>query len=200
MKELKNRIKGLSAILLAVSLTLCLVMRFSGVKASAAIQKMDTLTIASSTTNGNYSADDAMNQIFAKILSVTGGTFSISGDVSGKIKCYGSDGSEVTEVTAGSILSRAEINTESGFTHFMITGSNKQTMFGNTTYTFTLQFVNAPDNEGTLDAGTYYLFADYNYKFSDSGSSYMVQGDPTVYKTELPFVVGSDGNQTILKK
>lgn len=36
MKELKKRIKGLSAILLAVCLALCLVVRFSGVRASAA--------------------------------------------------------------------------------------------------------------------------------------------------------------------
>lgn len=36
MKELKKRIKGLSAILLAVCLALCLVVRFSGVSVSAA--------------------------------------------------------------------------------------------------------------------------------------------------------------------
>lgn len=36
MKELKKRIKGLSAILLAMSLALCLMVRFSGVRASAA--------------------------------------------------------------------------------------------------------------------------------------------------------------------
>lgn len=195
MKELKKRIKGLSAILLAVSLALCLVVRFSGVKASAAIRKMDTLTIAPSTTGDNYSADDAMNQIFAKKLSVTGGTFIISGDVEGKIDYY--RGNEVSSIDS---FDSVKINTESGFTHFMITSYRTQSTSNNKTYNFELKFVNAPDNGDALDAGTYYLFATDNYMFSNSESSYMVQGDPTVYKTELSFVVGSDGYQTILKK
>lgn len=194
MKELKKRIKGLSAILLAVSLALCLVVRLSGVRASAEIK--DSITIYTSTyTDINYYTDEEAiaQKIITRKLYVSGGTFSISGDVSGKIICYGSDGGKVA---ADSTISYAEINTASGYDGFMITGSNKQTESDTTKYTFTLQFVNEPSTVGGVGVGTYFMTSGTPYSFPSGSSTHKVQGDPTVYYG-TSFYVSSSGTYTI---
>ena len=195
MKELKKRIKGLSAILLAVSLALCLVVRFSGVRASAGIK--DSITIGDSTVeiSDQYTAEDAIaKKIITQKLSVTGGTFSISGDVSGKIIYCDSDDKQVN---GDSNFLYAKIDAASGYNGFMVTGSNKQTESGTTKYTFTLQFVKEPSTGGDVGVGTYYMTPGTQYSFP-SGSTHKVQGDPTVYHSTL-FYVPSDGTYTILQ-
>lgn len=193
MKELKKRIKGLSAILLAVCLALCLVVRFSGVSVSAEIK--DSITIGDNTVeiSDQYTAEDAIAQkIITRKLSVTGGTFSISGDVSGKIIYCDS---EDKKVDVDSNFSYAKINTASGYDGFMITSSNKQTESGATKYTFTLQFVKQPSTEGGVGVGTYYMTSGTQYSFP-SGNTHKVQGDPTVYYG-ASFYVSSSGTYTI---
>ncbi len=196
MKELKKRIKGLSAILLAVSLALCLVVRFSGVRASAEIKGLITIGDNIDGIENQYTDDEAIAQkIITRELYVSGGTFSISGDVSGKITCHGSDGSVLDTY---SNISYAVINTASGYDGFMITSSNKQTESDTTKYTFTLQFVKEPSTVGDVGVGTYYMTYGRGYSFPSGSSTHKVQGDPTVYHSTL-FYVPSDGTYTILQ-
>ena len=79
MKELKNRIKGLSAILLAVSLALCLVVRFSGANVSAEIAEVIIdASVTEGTTDNGYSVKYAIdNKFVTSSLSITGGMFVI---------------------------------------------------------------------------------------------------------------------------
>ena len=186
MKELKKRIKGLSAILLAMSLALCLVVRFSGVSVSAEIK--DSIKIYTSTYEraNLYTLQDAIDKkIITKELSVSGGALVIE---------KGSD-SITDNIAYGPIKEEgyymyATIK-NSSYDGFMITGARNV----NDLYYFTVQFVKQPSTVGDVGVGTYYMTPGRPYSFP-SGSTHKVQGDPTVYYG-TSFYVSSSGTYTI---
>lgn len=191
MKELKKRIKGLSAILLAVSLALCLVVRLSGVRASAEIKEF--IKIDTSTYEGynQYTLQDAIDKkIITKELSVSGGSLVIekgSDSITDNI-VYG----ETIEKDGITSYTNATIK-NSSYDGFMITGARNV----NDIYYFTVQFVKQPSTVGDVGVGTYYMTPGRPYSFP-SGSTHKVQGDPTVYYY-TSFYVPSDGTYTILQ-
>lgn len=202
MKELKNRIKGLSAILLAVSLALCLVVRFSGANVSANIA--DVITIDASATDsitGNgYSVKYAIdNKIVTSSLSITGGTFVLVGnnDIIKSNITYDNGADNGASDTASHY--KAELS-GTYYAGFMITGAEKFSS-DPLIYHFTVQFVKEPEfasgSAGTIGVGTYFLTRENAYSFSGEGT-YKVQGDPTVYQFK-EFCVPSDGTYTILQ-
>lgn len=199
MKELKNRIKGLSAILLAVSLALCLVMRFSGVRASAEIK--GSITIDTDTYGpSSYKLKDAIdNKIVTKQLFVSGGFLVIAAandDVVSNIS-YGTS----EQYNSTTYYKYAQINSNSGYSGFTITDGSCVEDGNNKYYSLTVQFVKEPEtasgsNMGAIGVGTYYMTAERQYSFPSGSSTHKVQGDPTVYYAK-DFYVSSSGTYTI---
>lgn len=205
MKELKNRIKGLSAILLAVSLALCLVVRFSGANVSAEIAEVIIIdaSVTEGTTDNGYSVKYAIdNKFVTSSLSITGGMFVID---AGNDKIEGNISYEHPYSYNGTnYYSSASINNDgSQYSGFMITAGSYEEVgeYKNKYYSFTVQFVKEPEYVsntavGAIGVGTYYLTRRNEYSFSGTGT-YKVQGDPTVYQFK-EFCVPSDGTYTIL--
>lgn len=200
MKELKNRIKGLSAILLAVSLALCLVVRFSGVRASA--EKVEQINI-DYTSDGVATVTSAINnKTVTKGLNVSGGTFVLVGNNDIKNNIIYDNGTSDTGTSDTGASDTASHNkaelSGTDYAGFMITNDSAN----GSKHTFTIQFVKEPEYAsntavGAIGVGTYYLTMRNAYSFSGTGT-YKVQGDPTVYQYNL-FCVPSDGTYTILQ-
>lgn len=201
MKELKNRIKGLSAILLAVSLALCLVVRFSGVRASA--EKVEQINI-DYTSDGVATVTSAINnKTVTKKLYVSGGTFVLVGnnDIIRNNIIYDNGTSDTGTSDTGASDTASHYKAElsgTDYAGFMITNDSANGI----EHTFTIQFVKEPEYVSdtavrAIGVGTYYLTIGNGYSFSGTGT-YKVKGDPTVYQFK-EFCVPSDGTYTILQ-
>ena len=169
MKELKNRIKGLSAILLAVSLALCLVVRFSGVRASA--EKVEQIII-DYTSDGVATVTSAINnKTVTKKLYVSGGTFVLVGnnDIIKNNIIYDNETSDTGASDTASHY-KAELS-GTDYAGFMITNDSAN----GREHTFTIQFVKEPEYVsntavGAIGVGTYYLTRGNGYSFSGTGT------------------------------
>lgn len=207
MKELKKRIKGLSAILLAMSLALCLVVRFSGVRASAAeiIETGESHTKLEDCEEKEFSAiGDGLQR------GSSGGYFAIeykSGN--DDIKEYliventktTTDGSNIAYY-GGVKISKAlptqyksikiTACTEVAYTN---TDGSKTDVYAEDGHLLNkLTFAWVPNT--TISIGqTVSLTTGTQYSFP-SGSTHKVQGDPTVYYG-TSFYVSSSGTYTI---
>ena len=207
MKELKKRIKGLSAILLAVSLALCLVVRLSGVRASAAgiIKTGYYNTMLEKCVGEEFSAiGDGLE------YGSSGGCFAIeyetgNSDNMQKYLQLGekhiTDDNNKTEYYDNVKINEA-LPTQ--YKSIKITACTKVT-YTNDGETFEPQ---AYDGESiyklifawvpntTISIGqTVSLTTGTQYSFSGTGT-YKVQGDPTVYHA-TDFYVSQDGTYTI---
>ena len=207
MKELKKRIKGLSAILLAVSLALCLVVRFSGVRASAA----EIIT----TGINNTPLENCEGKEFSAIgdglqYGSSGGYFAIeykSGN--DDIKEYliventktTTDGSNITYYGGVKISNdlptqykSIKITTCTKVTYTNTDGNEAEAKADDYCSIYKLTFAWVPNT--TISIGqTVSLTTGTQYSFP-SGSTHKVQGDPTVYYG-TSFYVSSSGTYTI---
>lgn len=208
MKELKKRIKGLSAILLAMSLALCLVVRFSGVSASAAAKMY---TVGNDTTYSEKTIQGCVGVIFSEVgdglkKTSSGGNFALGDGNLDEFKEYlnfteggTADDNKTKYYTKVEVKSS---NFPSQYKSIKITDCNKVTNDDGTSdaldgdyypiYKLTFAWVpNTTISVGkavSLNAGTQYSFP--------SGSTHKVQGDPTVYYG-TSFYVSSSGTYTI---
>ena len=209
MKELKKRIKGLSAILLAMSLALCLVVRFSGISVSAAgIIK---------TGESDTKLVDCKGMEFSTVgdgleYGSSGGYFVIdykSGD-DDDIKDYltlgntrtTTDGSNIiyydSVIIAHPLLTQYKSIKITDCTKVIYASDDGVTVAPQAVdtwpiYKLTFAWVHKTTTISvgkavSLNAGTQYSFP--------SGSTHKVQGDPTVYYG-TSFYVSSSGTYTI---
>lgn len=218
MKELKKRVKGLSVILLAVSLALCLVVRFSGVSASA---EGTQISVDDNGYNGNTIITACENMEFSEVgaglkrdANSSGGFFAIEYETGNSenmenylqlgTKSTTDDNSKTEYYDSVKISQTLPIQYKS----IKITACNKVTYDngdgrkvevrasdGHVIYKLTFAWVpNTTISVGkavSLTAGTQYAFP--------SGSrTHKVQGDPTVYQYQY-FFVPEDGVYTILQ-
>lgn len=218
MKELKNRIKGLSAILLAVSLTLCLVVRFLGIQASASDYSINLFD-----KEGNLKNSDGTdifttyeNCINDKIQFsdgtgweiYSGGYFTInSSDTDSAIigcitpeKSYSGSKSDTSSSGTITCYGKATINNlPSNCDYVIITACrplDDYTYNYNTIYSLTVKGVY---NTTTIQTGIYTdLTTGTPYSFPNTGSIHKVEGDPTDYYA-TNFCVSSSGRYKILQ-
>ena len=208
MKELKKRIKGLSAILLAVCLALCLVVRFSGVRASAAVIK-----------TGNYDTllEKCMGEEFSAVgdgleYGSSGGYFAIEYETGNSdnmekylqlgTKRITNDNSK-TEYYDSVKISQTlptqyksiKITAYEPVTKLNEDGTEAVDVLDADNYRlYKLTFAWVPNT--TISIGqTVSLTTGTQYSFSGTGT-YKVQGDPTVYHA-TDFYVSQDGTYTI---
>lgn len=215
MKELKNRIKGLSAILLAVSLALCLVVRFSGVRASA---EAKMYTVGNSTSYSEKTIQGCVGVIFSEVgdglnKNSSGGNFALADGNLDMFKEYmtftggntASDGETVyytkVEVKSNNFpsgyesikISKCEAVTKSyedGIETIPVEVSGEGQL-----YRLTFEWV----PKTTISVGIpMAMTKGTRYSFPSGSSTHKVQGDPTVYQYEY-FYVPSDGTYTILQ-
>lgn len=206
MKELKKRIKGLSAILLAVSLALCLVVRFSGVRASAAQlygvgndKKISQKTIPEcqgmifseigdgifrSSSGGSFALGDGNLEAFEKYMF-----FSEEGIADDGNTKYYTQATVINDIFPSEYeaikISKSEPVTNDDGTRVQV--------FGGDLYKLTFAWV---PKTTTISIGqTVSLTTGTQYSFP-SGSTHKVQGDPTVYYG-TSFYVSSSGTYTI---
>lgn len=209
MKELKKRIKGLSAILLVVCLALCLVVRLSGVRASA----------AGIITTGEYNTKlvDCVGMEFSTVgdgleYGSSGGYFAIeyetgNSDNMGKYlqlgETYTTDDNNKTEYY-GSVKIAQTLPTQ--YKSIIITDCTKVTYTNDDGGTsdaqavdyypiYKLTFAWVPKTTTISIGQTVSLTTGTQYSFP-SGSTHKVQGDPTVYYG-TSFYVSSSGTYTI---
>ena len=219
MKELKNRIKGLSAILLAVSLALCLVMGMPGTQASASDYSINLLDVS-----GNNIKNDDGNVIYTTYddcvnnkthFSAGTGWVSYSGGYF-VINETNSDSAIISYITT----SEKQSGTPSDTSHSSIDCYGKSiissglpnnceyveitacslldgyTCNGYGIYSLTLTGVYKTTS---LEVGKATpLTAGTQYAFPSGSSTHKVKGDPTVYHS-TSFYVPSDGTYTILQ-
>lgn len=218
MKELKNRIKGLSAILLAVCVAVCLVMRFSGVRASAEGTQISVDDIGN---NGNTIITACQNMEFSEVgaglkrdANSSGGFFAIEYETGNsenmeKYLQLGTksitDDNSITEYYDSVKISQT-LPTQ--YKSIKITDCNKvtydngdgskvevQASDGHVIYKLTFAWV--PNT--TISIGqTVSLTARTKYSFPSGSNTHKVQGDPTNYYT-TDFYVSSSGTYTILQ-
>lgn len=209
MKELKKRIKGLSAILLAVCLALCLVMGTSGVKVSAGTIETgngsETHTPLEKCVGLTFSAvGDGL------IYGSSGGYFAIaykSGDenIAEYLEVENSittnDGNYITYYDGVKVKKTLLDNYESiiitdctKVTYTNADGSTAEVKAVDYCPIYKLTFAWVPNT--TISIGqTVSLTTGTQYSFSGTGT-YKVQGDPTVYHA-TSFYVSSSGTYTI---
>lgn len=211
MKELKKRIKGLSAILLAVCLALCLVIEMSGVKVSAG-------TIKTGNGSENHTPlEKCVGLTFSAVgdgleYGSSGGYFAIEYETgnSDNMEKYLTFGNERT----------ANDDETKYYGSVKVTSNNFPTQYKSIKIT-AYEPVTKLNEDGTeavdvLDADNYRLYkltfawvpnttisigqtvsltTGTQYSFSGTGT-YKVQGDPTVYHA-TDFYVSQDGTYTI---
>lgn len=215
MKELKKRVKGLSAILLAVCLALCLVVRFSGVSASA---EGTQISVDDNGYNGNTIITACENMEFSEVgaglkrdANSSGGFFAIeyetgNSDNMEKYLQLGTksitDDNSKTEYYDSVKISQT-LPTQ--YKSIKITACTKVTYINDDGVTsdaqandyhpiYKLTFAWVPNT--TISVGqTVSLTTGTQYSFSGTGT-YKVQGDPTVYHA-TDFYVSQDGTYTI---
>ena len=219
MKELKNRIKGLSAILLAVSLALCLVMGMPGTQASASDYSINLLDVS-----GNNIKNDDGNVIYTTYddcvnnkthFSAGTGWVSYSGGYF-VINETNSDSAIISYITT----SEKQSGTPSDTSHSSIDCYGKSIISSglpnnceyviitacrplddytynyNTIYSLTVKGVY---NTTTIQTGIYTdLTTGTPYSFPNTGSIHKVEGDPTDYYA-TNFCVSSSGRYKILQ-
>ena len=202
MKELKKRIKGLSAILLAMSLALCLVVRFSGVRASAAgiIKTGESDTKLVDCVGKEFSAvNDGLER------GSSGGYFAIDYKPDDEdIKEYliggnsriTNDGSNITYYDGAKVENALPPKYKSIKITACTKVANTNEADGYPIYKLTFAWV---PKTTTISIGqTVSLTTGTQYSFPSGSSTHKVQGDPTVYHSTL-FYVPSDGTYTILQ-
>lgn len=208
MKELKKRIKGLSAILLAVCLALCLVVRFSGVSVSA----------AGIIKTGEYDTklEECVGKEFSAIgdglqYGSSGGYFAIdykTGDEDIKEYLIGGN-SSITDYGSNITYydgAKVENALPDEYKAIIITACTKVTYTNDDGGTsdalavdywpiYKLTFAWVPNT--TISIGqTVSLTTGTQYSFPSGSSTHKVQGDPTVYYG-TSFYVSSSGTYTI---
>ncbi|MGN0340905.1 MAG: hypothetical protein ACI4D0_10480 [Lachnospira sp.] len=215
MKELKKRIKGLSAILLAVSLALCLVVRFSGVRASA---EAKMYTVGNNTISSEKTIQECVGVIFSEVgdglnKTSSGGNFALGDGNLDAFKEYltftegytASDGETVyytkVEVQSNNFpsgyesikISKCEAVTklsEDGTETIPVEVSGEDVL-----YRLTFEWV--PKTTISVGIPTA-MTTGTQYSFPSGSSTHKVQGDPTVYYG-TSFYVSSSGTYTILQ-
>lgn len=211
MKELKKRIKGLSAILLAVCLALCLVVRFSGVRASAA----EIIKTGRDNTLLEYCEGKEFSAIGDGLqYGSSGGYFAIdykSGN--DDIKKYliventkkTTDGSNITYYGGVKIsddlptqYKSIKITTCTKVTYTNTDGNEAEAKADDYCSIYKLTFAWVPKTTTISIGQTVSLTTGTQYSFPSGSSTHKVQGDPTVYHSMF-FYVPSDGNYTILQ-
>lgn len=208
MKELKKRMKGLSAILLAMSLALCLVVRLSGVSVSAA----QMYTVGIDKASSEKTIQECEGVIFSEVgdgleKTSSGGNFAL-GD--GNLDAF----KEYLNFTEGGT---ANDNKTKYYTKVEVKSSNFPSQYKSIKITDCNKVTNADGTSDALD-GDYYpiyqltfawvpnttisigqtvsLTTGTQYSFPSGSSTHKVQGDPTVYYG-TSFYVSSSGTYTI---
>lgn len=220
MKELKNRIKGLSAILLAVSLALCLVVRVSEMQVTADgtvviyfYEYKDNELLVNRGRSYNYQECINNTRFSNNSKDVpgwsagSGGSFVIdtsnsSSDILSYIVLDGER--ETTNYTGADSITYYTSATVSSVlpegSYVMITGCQEYGSYiandGTTIKSLTLVVYHSSESVQTgtptrLTTGT-------KYSFPSTGSIHKIQGDPTNYYT-TDFYVSQSGDYTILQ-
>lgn len=215
MKELKKRIKGLSAILLAVCVVVCLVMRFSGVSVSA---EAKMYTVGNDTNQSEKTIQGCVGVIFSEVgdglnKTSSGGNFALADgnlDIFKEYMTftegYTASDNETVYYTKVEVKSN---NFPSGYESIKISkceAVTKSSEDGTETipvevsgegqlYRLTFEWV----PKTTISVGIpMAMTKGTRYSFPSGSSTHKVQGDPTNYYTK-DFYVSSSGTYTILQ-
>lgn len=208
MKELKKRIKGLSAILLAVCLALCLVVRFSGVSVSA--------TEIITTGNSHTKLEGCVGKEFSAIgdglqYGSSGGHFAIEYETGNSYnmeeylqlgEAFIADDDKTKYYESVKIKNDLPAQYKSikitACTEVIYTNDDGVTVTpkdGDSWSIYQLTFAWVPNT--TISIGqTVSLTTGMQYSFPSGSSTHKVQGDPTVYYG-TSFYVSSSGTYTI---
>ena len=209
MKELKKRIKGLSAILLAMSLALCLVVRFSGVSVSAA----EIIT----TGNSHTKLEECVEKEFSAVndgleRGSSGGYFAIEYETGNSYnmeeylqlgEAFIADDGKTEYYDSVKILKALPTQYKSikitRCTEVNYTSDDGVPVVPKADDTYPickLTFAWVPKTTTISIGQTVSLTTGTQYSFPSGSSTHKVQGDPTVYYG-TSFYVSSSGTYTI---